>query len=77
MPSRTTVDNGPTSRLLYTFQLTPASERFSGMVRQLYTFFGMNVGVSTSGPPARPAGSIVPLIQYNRFGSVGPSTEQW
>ena len=29
-----------------------------------------------SGPPARPSGSIVAVMAYERFGSVGPSAEQ-
>jgi hypothetical protein len=29
-----------------------------------------------SGPPARPSGSIVAVMAYERFGSVGPNAEQ-
>jgi hypothetical protein len=32
--------------------------------------------VSTTGPPAAPAGSMVADMPISRFGSVGPSTEQ-
>jgi len=33
--------------------------------------------VMSTGPPARPAGSIVPESDISRFGCVGPNTEQW
>ena len=33
--------------------------------------------VVTTGPPCRPAGSIVPDSAIRRLGCVGPSTEQW
>ncbi len=35
------------------------------------------VWVTRTGPPAVPAGSIVPDSAMTRLGSVGPSTEQW
>ena len=31
----------------------------------------------SNGPPAWPAGSMVPDIAMRRLGSVGPRTEQW
>ena len=37
-----------------------------------------NEGLSSiTGPPPVPPGSIIPVHMYSRFGSVGPSTEQW
>ena len=33
--------------------------------------------VVMTGPPCAPAGSIVADMAISRFGSVGPSTEQW
>ena len=33
--------------------------------------------VATTGPPLVPAGSMVAVMPISRFGSVGPSTEQW
>ena len=50
------------------------------MVSQLErAVLGHPVGgsVSTTGPPAVPSGSIQADIVISRFGSVGPSTEQW
>jgi hypothetical protein len=33
--------------------------------------------LNVTGPPFCPLGSMVAVIQYDRFDHVGPSTEQW
>ena len=67
----------PSALFWYTFQLTPASLRLSGMIFQLNFNSGWMRGSVTSGPPFRPSGSLVALIQYSRLGVVPPSSEQW
>ena len=65
----------------YTFQLTPLSSSSSGTVshEQLPTAAPAveNPGVSRTGPPAVPEGSMVPDSHIRRLGMVGPMTEQW
>ncbi|CFS30968.1 Uncharacterised protein [Mycobacterium tuberculosis] len=41
----------PSSLLLYTFQLMPASLRFCGMMRQVKVNFGWMAGSTICGPP--------------------------
>src|ERR1700722_10470693 len=77
VPKLNAEPNGPRVLLRYTFQLTPASLRFCGMMRQLNFCVGSVAGLTSYGPPARPSGSRVALSQYSRLGSVGPNTEQW
>ncbi|COW15503.1 Uncharacterised protein [Mycobacterium tuberculosis] len=54
---------GPSVLLRYTFQLTPASLRFCGMMRQPNLRTGWKVGLCSSGPPFWPSGSMVALSQ--------------
>ena len=57
---------------------TPASSRTSGMVGQFTLKRASGDGlVINTGPPALPAGSMVPDIDISRLGWVGPMTEQW
>ena len=75
--------NGPTAvdGGWYTFQLTPLSSSNSGTVvhPQLPTAADASVprlGVSRTGPPWVPEGSIIPDSQVSRLGMVGPISEQ-
>ena len=58
---------------------TPALSSASGIVSQfsLPVIASRLEAVVMTGPPAAPAGSIQAEIAISRFGSVGPSTEQW
>ncbi|CKV39338.1 Uncharacterised protein [Mycobacterium tuberculosis] len=55
--------NRPRPLFWYTFQLTPASSRFSGMMRQLNCCSGRKPGSTNWGPPSVPAGSMLALNQ--------------
>jgi hypothetical protein len=49
------------------------------MVSQLSVLYALSgsLKVCTTGPPLVPSGSMLADISISRFGSVGPSTEQW
>ena len=60
----------------YTCQLIPARSSRSGYVVQDKITLSDPGLSSMTGPPLPPAGSIIPVHMYSRFGLVGPNTEQ-